>query len=57
MSCNSYSHTNLRSFIFGLAYWYFWTAALLKWYRYRLENEIGVLDDGATFTRLTRKGL
>jgi hypothetical protein len=46
-----------KSLIFGVAYWYFWTVALPKWYGYRLENETGVLADGTSFTRLVRKGL
>jgi hypothetical protein len=33
-------------------YWYLAFVAIPKWYNYRVEEEMDVLSDGATTTRL-----
>lgn len=37
-------------------YWYVWTILLPCWRGYRLEEEVGVLDDGTTITKLVKVG-
>jgi hypothetical protein len=40
--------------LFGVLYWYSWTVLLPKWKRYRLEEEIRILDDGTTVTNIVK---
>jgi hypothetical protein len=35
-------------------YWYVWTILLPRWRGYRLEEEVGVLNDGTTITKLVK---
>ena len=38
--------------IFGILYWYIWTVLLPGWKGYRLEEEVEVLEDGTSITKL-----
>jgi len=40
--------------LFGIVYWYVKFVALPKWYGYRIEEEVAVLDDGTSITRLVK---
>lgn len=40
------------SLLFGVIYWYIWTVLLPRWGGYRLEEEVDVLDDGTSITKL-----
>ena len=40
------------SILFGVLYWYIWTIALPKLKGYRLEEEVEVLEDGTSITKL-----
>ncbi|OCL05476.1 putative methionine permease [Glonium stellatum] len=40
------------SIIFGVLYWYIWTVAIPRWRRYTLEEEVEVLSDGTSITKL-----
>jgi hypothetical protein len=40
------------SLLFGVVYWYVWTVLLPLWGGYRLEEEVNVLDDGTSITKL-----
>jgi hypothetical protein len=40
------------SLLFGVIYWYVWTVLLPRWGGYRLEEEVDVLDDGTSITKL-----
>lgn len=40
--------------MFGLLYWYIWTVLIPQWRGYRLEEEVDILDDGVTITRLVK---
>ncbi len=43
---------HLNSILFGILYWYIVFVALPKWYGYSVEEEIEVLSDGTTVTKL-----
>ena len=38
--------------LFAILYWYIRTILLPTWKGYRLEEEVAVLDDGTTITKL-----
>lgn len=38
--------------LFGVLYWYLAFVAVPKWYGYRVEEEVEVLSDGTSITRL-----
>ena len=40
------------SIIFAVLYWYVWTVALPRWRGYTLEEELEVLSDGTSITKL-----
>ncbi|KAH8424460.1 putative methionine permease [Aspergillus melleus] len=40
--------------LFGILYWYVWTRLLPRWGGYKLEEEVDVLDDGTSITKLVR---
>ncbi|KAF2866335.1 amino acid permease-domain-containing protein [Massariosphaeria phaeospora] len=48
----TYAVVGIGIIVFGLVYWYVWTRLIPKWKGYRLEEEISVLDDGTTVTKL-----
>ncbi|KAL1845088.1 hypothetical protein VTK73DRAFT_1155 [Phialemonium thermophilum] len=50
----TYAVVGVSIILFGLVYWYVWTVLLPRWKGYRLEEEVGVLDDGVTITRLVK---
>lgn len=37
-----------------ISYWYVWFVALPRWRGYRIEEEVSVLDDGTSITKLVR---
>jgi hypothetical protein len=41
----------------GVLYWYVWTILLPRWRGYRLEEEVEVLKDGTSITKLVHKEL
>jgi hypothetical protein len=38
--------------LFGVLYWYIWTLALPRWRGERIEEEVEVLEDGTSITKL-----
>lgn len=40
--------------LFGVLYWYVWTILLPRWGGYSLEEEMDVLNDGISITKLVR---
>ena len=40
------------SIVFAILYWYVAFVALPKWYGYRVEEEVEVLSDGTSITKL-----
>jgi hypothetical protein len=40
------------SLVFAIVYWYIWTVAIPQWKGYRLEDEVEILKDGTTITKL-----
>ncbi len=42
------------SILSAILYWYVWTVALPWWGGYKLEEEVDVLDDGTTITKLVK---
>jgi hypothetical protein len=44
--------TNFRSILFGIVYWYLAFVAIPSWYGYTVEEEVEVLSDGTSITRL-----
>ncbi|KAF4551513.1 Low-affinity methionine permease-like protein [Elsinoe fawcettii] len=50
-----YALVALAVLLFSVAYWYIWTRLLPRLGRYKLEEEVSVLKDGTTITRLVRR--
>ncbi len=44
--------TNLSRILFAILYWYLAFVALPRWYGYRVEEEVEVLSDGTSITKL-----
>ena len=44
--------TNMYSILFAILYWYLAFIALPRWYGYRVEEEVEVLSDGTSITKL-----
>lgn len=40
--------------LFAVVYWYLWTVAIPRWRGYRLEEEVDVLEDGTSITKLIK---
>lgn len=40
--------------VFAILYWYLWTVAIPRWRGYRLEEEVDVLEDGTSITKLIK---
>lgn len=40
--------------VFAIVYWYLWTVAVPRWRGYRLEEEVDVLEDGTSITKLIK---
>lgn len=49
-----YELTLSISLTLALAYWYLWARLLPRWFNYRLEEQLDILDDGTTITRIVR---
>ncbi|KAK1148851.1 low-affinity methionine permease [Aspergillus melleus] len=47
-------HFFYATVLFGILYWYVWTRLLPRWGAYKLEEEVDVLDDGTSITKLVR---
>jgi hypothetical protein len=43
---------DVNSIFFGILYWYLYFVAIPKWKGYRVEEEVEVLSDGTSITRL-----
>lgn len=43
---------NFGSILFGVLYWYLAFVAIPHWYGYTVEEEVDVLSDGTSITRL-----
>lgn len=43
---------NFCSILFGVVYWYLAFVAIPSWYGYTVEEEVDVLSDGTSITRL-----
>ena len=43
---------NVHSILFAILYWYLAFVALPRWYGYRVEEEVEVLSDGTSITKL-----
>ena len=50
----TYAVVGLSVIIFGLIYWYVRIKIIPRWKGYRIEEEMGVLEDGTTFTTLIK---
>ncbi|KAH8691378.1 putative methionine permease [Talaromyces proteolyticus] len=48
----TYAIVGIGIILFGVLYWYIWTVLLPKWGGYTLEEEVEVLDDGTSITKL-----
>lgn len=48
----TYAVVGISVILFGSVYWYIRFKLLPRWNGYNVEEEVGVLDDGTTFTRL-----
>jgi hypothetical protein len=44
--------TDFCSILFGVLYWYLAFVAIPHWYGYRVEEEVDLLSDGTSITRL-----
>ena len=44
----------MSSLICGIIYWYLWTVLVPRLRGYRLEEEVRVLDDGTSITKLVK---
>jgi hypothetical protein len=44
--------TNFSSILFGILYWYLAFVAIPHWYGYTVEEEVEVLSDGTSITKL-----
>ena len=44
----------MSSLVCGVIYWYLWTVLVPRLRGYRLEEEVGVLDDGTSVTKLVK---
>jgi hypothetical protein len=40
--------------LFAVAYWYLYFVAMPRWYGYRIEEEVDVLEDGTSITKLAK---
>ncbi|EAW10008.1 putative methionine permease [Aspergillus clavatus NRRL 1] len=50
----TYAIVGVGVLLFGVVYWYIWTVLLPRWGKYTLEEEVDVLDDGTSITKLVR---
>jgi hypothetical protein len=41
-----------KRLVFGVLYWYLVFVSFPKWYGYRVEEEVEVLSDGTSITKL-----
>ncbi|EAW21048.1 putative methionine permease [Aspergillus fischeri NRRL 181] len=48
----TYAVVGVGILLFGVVYWYVWTVLLPRWGGYRLEEEVNVLNDGTSITKL-----
>lgn len=48
----TYAIVGIGIIIFAVLYWYVWTVALPRWRGYTLEEELEVLSDGTSITKL-----
>ncbi|KAL1969924.1 hypothetical protein VTN77DRAFT_7433 [Rasamsonia byssochlamydoides] len=48
----TYAIVGVAIVLFGVLYWYVWTILLPRWGGYTLEEEVEVLDDGTSITKL-----
>ncbi len=44
----------MRSFVFGVIYWYLWTVLVPRLRGYSLEEEADMLEDGTSVTKLVK---
>ena len=44
----------MRRWIGGVIYWYLWTVLIPRLGGYRLEEQVDVLDDGTSITKLVK---
>ncbi len=44
----------MYSLLFAVLYWYVAFVALPNWYRYRIEEEVEILSDGTSVTKLVK---
>lgn len=47
-------YADVGRILFAVVYWYIWTVFLPRWGGYSLEEEVEVLDDGTSITKLVR---
>jgi len=50
----TYAIVGVGIIIFGVLYWYIWLVALPRFYNYDIEEQVEVLDDGTSITKLVR---
>lgn len=44
----------MRRLLCGVLYWYIWTVLIPRWRNYRLEEQMDVLEDGTSITRIVK---
>lgn len=47
-----FAQADLNRILFAVIYWYVWTVLLPRWRGYTLEEEVEVLEDGTSITKL-----
>lgn len=52
--CGDCANSFVGRLICGVVYWYLWTLLIPNLRGYRLEEEVGVLKDGTSVTRLVK---
>ncbi|TVY34852.1 Low-affinity methionine permease [Lachnellula occidentalis] len=50
----TYAIVGIALILLSVLYWYIWFVALPKWGGYRIEEELAVLEDGTSITKLVR---
>jgi hypothetical protein len=46
---------DINRLLIGVLYWWVWTVLVPRWRGYHLEEDVEILEDGTSITRLVHK--